>query len=93
MFLLISAGETLQMVSSVLFIICCHDRHIEQSKQTQRGNTISLSVHQTGDDRTKKLVRERTCLWVFRLLEHQGQRTGTADRRAIFYSAKASAIE
>lgn len=25
-------------------IIHCHDRHIEQSKQTQRGNTITISL-------------------------------------------------
>lgn len=93
MFLLISAGETLQMVSSVLFIICCHDRHIEQSKQTQRGNTISLSVHQTEDDRAKSLCESvRVFVFFFCFLGHQGQRTETTDRRVIFYTGKASAI-
>lgn len=78
------------MVSSVLFIICCRDRHIEQSKQTQRGNTISLSVHQTGDDRAESLrASVYVCgCFVFENVKARGQNLLTG--QSIFYNSKSA---
>lgn len=43
-------------------IIHCHDRHIEQSKQTQRGNTISLSTSNRRGCRIKACVECVCCV-------------------------------
>lgn len=77
------------MVSSVLFIICCHDRHIEQSKQTQQGNTISLSVHQTGGDRAERL-HASVCVFGFFVFENfKARGRKLLNGQSIFYGKSA----